>query len=317
MRLERCDQNYVKIAITALRRLCCVMMKRYDSHTEMRSFLNEFENSLDHYEDINEIRQIVTRFNRRMNSEPLSELCRIFDQSLEHFLLNLSISSISVRGCSGTFISNNSMVLWTKLTFSPVSMLDPERKNESGVKSITCRHNGSIYFNGGCLSQDWALYNKILKIDQEPCRLLISEFPTANPSVLRTTRSEVLMPGDLYLVGKTTLSIESFSDSLVIKGSNRSDPEWIKQFKIAENCTIGRSADNHVHLEDEFLSSVHAKVEKKGVSWYITDDGSTNGTHKFLHNQRTLSTEQPSSVHPFYSGDILYCNMIQYKIDMK
>jgi diguanylate cyclase (GGDEF)-like protein len=42
---------------------------------------------------------------------------------------------------------------------------------------------------------------------------------------------------------------------------------------------VGRGADNHVVLEGDSVSRRHAHFERRGNSWFVVDDGSTNGTY--------------------------------------
>ena len=41
---------------------------------------------------------------------------------------------------------------------------------------------------------------------------------------------------------------------------------------------IGRAEDNHIVIEDETVSSYHAMLEKRGETFYVVDNHSTNGT---------------------------------------
>jgi pSer/pThr/pTyr-binding forkhead associated (FHA) protein len=41
---------------------------------------------------------------------------------------------------------------------------------------------------------------------------------------------------------------------------------------------LGRSAENSVVLEDQFVSAVHAIVLLRDGRWWVRDAGSTNGT---------------------------------------
>ena len=42
---------------------------------------------------------------------------------------------------------------------------------------------------------------------------------------------------------------------------------------------IGRADDSTLVLTDDFASSRHARVTKRGGQWYVEDLGSTNGTY--------------------------------------
>lgn len=50
--------------------------------------------------------------------------------------------------------------------------------------------------------------------------------------------------------------------------------------------TLGRAASNDVVLDDEFVSSHHARIYPDGGQWAIEDLGSTNGT---VVNQRRIA----------------------------
>jgi len=43
--------------------------------------------------------------------------------------------------------------------------------------------------------------------------------------------------------------------------------------------TIGRAADNSLHLKDETVSAYHARLSYQHGQWILEDAGSRNGTH--------------------------------------
>ena len=43
--------------------------------------------------------------------------------------------------------------------------------------------------------------------------------------------------------------------------------------------SIGRNVNNSVYIEDDFVSTNHAMLTFRGRSWYVEDQGSTNGTY--------------------------------------
>ncbi|MGH2633950.1 MAG: FHA domain-containing protein [Tepidiformaceae bacterium] len=63
---------------------------------------------------------------------------------------------------------------------------------------------------------------------------------------------------------------------LVVPGETRLAPGT--EFVIAGEMTIGRDAANGIALGDPSVSGVHARVERVGGRWKLTDLGSTNGT---------------------------------------
>jgi two-component system cell cycle response regulator len=53
-----------------------------------------------------------------------------------------------------------------------------------------------------------------------------------------------------------------------------------KRFVLEHSPTrIGRGADNHIILDGDSVSRRHAHLEQRGESWFVVDDGSTNGTY--------------------------------------
>ncbi|MBN1830547.1 MAG: FHA domain-containing protein [Deltaproteobacteria bacterium] len=54
-----------------------------------------------------------------------------------------------------------------------------------------------------------------------------------------------------------------------------------------KSVTVGRSGDNTIVLDDLAVSGYHARVDKKGVDYILTDLQSTNGT--FLNNASVVS----------------------------
>ena len=43
--------------------------------------------------------------------------------------------------------------------------------------------------------------------------------------------------------------------------------------------SIGRNVNNTIFVEDDFVSANHAMLTFRGRSWFVEDQGSTNGTH--------------------------------------
>jgi len=51
-----------------------------------------------------------------------------------------------------------------------------------------------------------------------------------------------------------------------------------------ETLTIGRLADNGLHIDDASVSSHHAEITFEGGEWHLHDSGSTNGT--FINGEK-------------------------------
>ncbi len=43
--------------------------------------------------------------------------------------------------------------------------------------------------------------------------------------------------------------------------------------------SIGRNVNNTIYVEDDFVSTNHAMLTFRGRSWFLEDQGSTNGTY--------------------------------------
>ena len=43
--------------------------------------------------------------------------------------------------------------------------------------------------------------------------------------------------------------------------------------------SIGRNVNSTIYVEDEFASATHAMLTFRGRSWFVEDQGSTNGTY--------------------------------------
>jgi len=69
------------------------------------------------------------------------------------------------------------------------------------------------------------------------------------------------------------------------------------QLPLGEVLLIGRASDCQLILEDDYVSTRHARLSRVGDSYQVEDLGSTNGT--FVNNQRI------SAPTPFGIGDVL------------
>ncbi|HET7071732.1 MAG TPA: FHA domain-containing protein [Nocardioides sp.] len=62
---------------------------------------------------------------------------------------------------------------------------------------------------------------------------------------------------------------------LVVDGANKGDRADLTEAPIL----IGRGADAAIRLDDDYVSTRHARIAASGDQWFVEDLGSTNGTY--------------------------------------
>ena len=62
---------------------------------------------------------------------------------------------------------------------------------------------------------------------------------------------------------------------LVVDGANKGERADLAQAPIL----IGRGADAAIRLDDDYVSTRHARIAASGDHWFVEDLGSTNGTY--------------------------------------
>jgi pSer/pThr/pTyr-binding forkhead associated (FHA) protein len=62
---------------------------------------------------------------------------------------------------------------------------------------------------------------------------------------------------------------------LVVEGANAGERAQLDQAPIL----IGRGADAAIRLDDDYVSTRHARIAASGDQWFVEDLGSTNGTY--------------------------------------
>ena len=65
------------------------------------------------------------------------------------------------------------------------------------------------------------------------------------------------------------------SHVLVTEGANAGERAELDQAPIL----IGRGTDAAIRLDDDYVSTRHARIAASGDQWYVEDLGSTNGTY--------------------------------------
>ena len=62
---------------------------------------------------------------------------------------------------------------------------------------------------------------------------------------------------------------------LVVEGANAGERADLDQAPIL----IGRGTDAAIRLDDDYVSTRHARIAASGDQWFVEDLGSTNGTY--------------------------------------
>jgi hypothetical protein len=62
---------------------------------------------------------------------------------------------------------------------------------------------------------------------------------------------------------------------LVVDGANKGERAELAQAPIL----IGRGTDAAIRLDDDYVSTRHARIAASGETWFVEDLGSTNGTY--------------------------------------
>ena len=62
---------------------------------------------------------------------------------------------------------------------------------------------------------------------------------------------------------------------LVVDGANKGERAELAQAPIL----IGRGSDAAIRLDDDYVSTRHARIAASGEQWFVEDLGSTNGTY--------------------------------------
>ncbi|PYQ22368.1 MAG: hypothetical protein DMF81_12385, partial [Acidobacteria bacterium] len=79
--------------------------------------------------------------------------------------------------------------------------------------------------------------------------------------------------------------------------------------EVAKDQTlVGRDPTCDVVVGDGSVSRKHARVERRGASWYVVDQGSANGT--FLDSQRVAEAQ-------LHSGQEVRFGAVAYKVEIE
>lgn len=94
--------------------------------------------------------------------------------------------------------------------------------------------------------------------------------------LLRFARSLLM---DLRSAEQTQLASRSGIGRLSVLESPEDEPPAGSTIALGPINSIGRNVNNTIYVEDDFVSTNHAMLTFRGRSWYVEDQGSTNGTY--------------------------------------
>jgi hypothetical protein len=66
---------------------------------------------------------------------------------------------------------------------------------------------------------------------------------------------------------------------LSVLESPEDEPQSGSTIALGPINSIGRNVNNTIYVEDDFVSATHAMLTFRGRSWFVEDQGSTNGTY--------------------------------------
>ena len=78
---------------------------------------------------------------------------------------------------------------------------------------------------------------------------------------------------------------------LVVEGANEGESASLDDAPVL----IGRGADAAIRLDDDYVSTRHARIASSGDQWFVEDLGSTNGTYLGSHRLTQPTTVQVGS----------------------
>lgn len=80
-------------------------------------------------------------------------------------------------------------------------------------------------------------------------------------------------------------------------------------FELATHTTLGRAPDNHIILLDTYISSYHARIDRRDDEWWLTDLDSRNGT---LLNGVPITKSVPLA-----HGDVIEVGHVELQLEIQ
>jgi hypothetical protein len=84
---------------------------------------------------------------------------------------------------------------------------------------------------------------------------------------------------DLRNAEEVQVASRSGIGRLSVLESPENEPPANSAIALGPINSIGRNVNNTIYVEDDFVSATHAMLTFRGRSWFVEDQGSTNGTY--------------------------------------
>ena len=84
---------------------------------------------------------------------------------------------------------------------------------------------------------------------------------------------------DLRNAEEVQVASRSGIGRLSVLESPENEPQAGSTIALGPINSIGRNVNNTIYVEDDFVSATHAMLTFRGRSWFVEDQGSTNGTY--------------------------------------
>jgi pSer/pThr/pTyr-binding forkhead associated (FHA) protein len=84
---------------------------------------------------------------------------------------------------------------------------------------------------------------------------------------------------DLRSAEQAQMASQAGIGRLSVLESPEDEPPVGRTISLGPINSLGRNVNNTIYVEDDFVSANHAMLTFRGRSWFIEDQGSTNGTY--------------------------------------
>jgi hypothetical protein len=96
---------------------------------------------------------------------------------------------------------------------------------------------------------------------------------------------------------------------LLVVSGGESDLRTGDVFDLRAHTSLGRATDNDFVLLDTYVSSYHARLDRRDGEWWLTDLASRNGTH--------LNGVPITKSVPLAGGDVIGIGQVELKLEIE